>query len=35
MKYADHVGNEDLASYCFLLQVWSLHIIDFEIEIEY
>jgi hypothetical protein len=34
MKYTDNVRNEDLASYGILLQVWSLHLIDFEVEIE-
>jgi hypothetical protein len=34
VKHTDHVRNEDLAAYGFLLQVWSLHIIDLEIKIE-
>ena len=33
-KYADHVQKGDLASYGFVLQVWSLHIIDFKTKIE-
>jgi len=32
-KYTVRVRKGDLTSYWFLLQVWSLHIIDFKIKI--